>query len=189
MKKTIFLILGLVLTLNLSAQRDETLFNRGIGLSGAWGGSSFGMTAFKDDVGIMTGGYGGLEFNKNVFIGWGGFETQNDVNFGTNGDSEFDLQYNGLILGYAMGSHRVLHPQFMLLTGGGRARVQGQGSDNVFVLQPSVGVEVNVFRWFRIGLDAGYRVVTNTDLDGLKSTDLSAPYGELKFKFGWSWGR
>lgn len=171
------------------AQKDETLLgSRGLRLTGIWGASTTSLTFFEDDFAVVSGGYGGLEFGKNLFIGWGGYETINDFEIDNFDNNRFELRYNGLMLGYGPGSHKALHPRFMLLAGGGRLRTPGEGSDQVFVLQPSAGVEVNVLRWFRIGIDGGYRFVTDTDLLELKDTDVSAPYGEITFKFGWSWG-
>jgi hypothetical protein len=191
MKNLIFLLFGLCLSLtSLTAQSDQTLFgNSGMRLSGAWGGWNVGLTAFDDDFAVTRGGFGGLEFGKNVFVGWGGFETTDQGLFGSSSNSRFDLDYTGLMLGYNAQSHKVIHPQFLLMIGGGEATIANEGSDNVFVLQPGAGVEVNIFRWFRLGLDGGYRFVTDTDLPNLKDTDLSAFYGQVRFKFGFSWGR
>ena len=188
MKKLLLPILGLFLAATtLSAQADETLFNRnGMGLTGAWGGTIVGITSFQDDNAFLRGGFGGLEFGKSLFLGWGGVETTNNV-FGQNSQSDVDLDYNGLIVGYGLNSQKVVHPQFMLMVGGGKAAFE-KNSDNVFVIQPSAGVEINVFRWVRIGVNGGYRFVANSDLPTISDQDLSNFYGELRFKFGWSWG-
>lgn len=77
----------------------------------------------------------------------------------------------------------------MVLAGGGKIRIPHEYSDRVLVLQPSAGLEINLLRWFRLGLDGGYRFVTDTDLLEIRDTDVSAFFGELTLKFGWSWGR
>lgn len=190
MKKLFFVVSALCFTFALQAQRDQTLFNRtGLGLSGAWGGSVIGLTAFDDNYAVTRGGYGGLEFGKNLLIGYGGFRTTDEVAIGQNANSNFDLDYHGLILGYGVKSEKVVHPEILLLVGGGNADVNKEGDDRVLVIQPAAGIEVNVFRWFRFGINGGYRFVANTDLPNLSDKDLSAFYGELKFKFGFSWGR
>ena len=179
----------LLLSFAAQAQRDETLFGTsGLRLTGAWGASTVGWTKFENEYAAIRGGYGGLEFNKALFLGWGGFDTNDDVVQGPN-NSRFDLSYNGFMVGYSPRAHSTFHPSFNLLTGSGRVDIAGEGRDKIFVVQPSMGVEINVFRWFRFGADAGYRIVTNTDNPALNDSDLSAFYGELKFKFGWSWGR
>ncbi|MEZ4950354.1 MAG: hypothetical protein R2879_09400 [Saprospiraceae bacterium] len=191
MKKWILSIVA-VLTISASifAQKEETLFGKsGLGLTGAWGGSSTGVTFFDDDFAVTTGGWGGLEFGKNYFIGWGGFKTTNRFEIDDLFNDRFELNYTGLMLGYMPIAHKAIHPKVMLLTGGGRVRVPGEGSDKVLVLQPSAGVELNVMRWFRIGFDGGYRIVLDNDLLGVSDSDLSAPFAEVTFKFGFSWGK
>ena len=191
MKKQTFLLIGaLLLCAGLQAQSDQTLFgNSGLHFSGIWGGGRVGLTSFDENYSVLRGGYFGLEFGKNVFVGWGGYRTTDEVAFGQGGPNDLDLDYNGLVLGYVPYAYKALHPQFMLLMGGGEVDLKDVGDDNVFVIQPSAGIEINVFRWFRLGLEGGYRFVTNTDLPAINDNDLSDFYGELKFKFGWSWGR
>ncbi|MEK7257751.1 MAG: hypothetical protein AAB316_23540, partial [Bacteroidota bacterium] len=61
--------------------------------------------------------------------------------------------------------------------------------DDVFVVQPGAGAEVNIFRWFRLSLEASYRFVSGSDLEVLSDKDLSGLIWDLKFRFGWSWGK
>ena len=190
MKKLAFtaLMIGL-LAITTFAQRDETIFGKsGLRLTGAWGASTTNLTLFEDDFAVITGGYGGLEFGKSIFIGWGGYGTSNDFRIGTDlQNTDLNLDYNGLMLGYAPLAHRAIHPKFTILAGSGNLRIRGEGTDNVLVVEPGIGLELNVFRWLRVGLDGGYRFVTNTDLL-VNDSDISAAYGQLTFKFGYSWG-
>lgn len=190
MKKILFLLSAMLLVFSLSAQQEETVFGKtGLRLTGAWGGSSTNFTAFDSDYAVLSGGFGGLEFNRFLFLGWGAYRLVDEVRFTDLAQQDFDLDYNGLILGFSTKSHKVVHPQVMLLTGAGKARLEDQsGSDNVFVVQPSVGMTVNVFRWFHLGLEGGYRFVNGTDLAGLNDNNLSAAFGQVRFMFGWSWG-
>lgn len=168
-------------------QKDETIFgNNGLKLTGAWGGWTNGLASFDEESVFMNGGFLGLEFNKTVIVGFGGDQTAENVDFG--GD-KFDLDYGGLIIGYAPRSYRVLHPRFTFLMGGGELKVKDAGKDNIFVVQPSAGVEVNVFRWFRLGLEGGYRFVSDSDFNQLDDRDISSFFVNLGFRFGWSWGK
>lgn len=189
MKKLIIaLSLLLVGLITLSGQREETLFGD-LDFSGAWGGTKVNFTAFGDDFTVFKGGWGGLEFNKDFFIGWGGFSSDDDFRLPELPDNEFSMRYNGLMLGYGFNSHKALHPKFAMLIGGGRIEMDDIDRDQLFVLQPSLGVELNIFRWFRLGLNGGYRIVADTDIPGLTDQALSAPFTQLVFKFGYSWGR
>ena len=138
----------------------------------------------------------GNGYNNGMGNGTGNGEGSMDMSFSmkTSAKANTDVAANGYNTvygqnGYAPYAYKALHPQFMLLMGGGEVDLKDVGDDNVFVIQPSAGIEINVFRWFRLGLEGGYRFVTNTDLPAINDNDLSDFYGELKFKFGWSWGR
>lgn len=187
-----FLFIGcLLLTTSLFAQREETLFgSNGLNLSGAWGGWTTSMTKFGDDFAVLTGGFGGLEFGRTFLVGWGNYKLINDVEFSAFPSRDFEMRYNGLMIGYMLKADKAIHPTFNILAGKGKVELSdANDTDKIFVVQPSVGIELNVLRWFHIDLQGGYRFVTDTDITGLTDTDLSAPYGEIKLKFGFSWGR
>jgi len=190
MKKFAFTaVLVAAAALSVFAQKEQTILgSSGLRFSGAWGTSTTNLTFYGDESSVTTGGYGGLEFGKTLLVGWGGFSNSSDFKIVESATENIRLNYNGLVLGYAPKVHVAIHPQFMLMTGGGNVRVAGEGSDGVFVVQPSAGVELNVLRWFRIGIDGGYRFVSGSDFSGFKDSDLSAPFGQLTFKFGYSWG-
>jgi hypothetical protein len=58
-------------------------------------------------------------------------------------------------------------------------------NDNIFVVTPEVGVEVNVFRWFKIAGTVGYRAVTGVNsISGQSNEDFSGMAGTLTFRFG-----
>jgi len=127
-----------------------------------------------------------LEFNKTMLAGIGGSSTSDAVNFGQTG--QFDLDFSGLMLGYVPNSTKVIHPKFSFVMGSGKLKVRGEEDDQVFVVQPSVGAEINVFRWFKFGLEGGYRFVSDVDNIALSGSDVSSFFVDLKFRFGWSWG-
>ncbi len=176
---------------DLSAQKEETLFNKlNLNISGGWGGSTTTLTKFGDDNAVFTGGFGGVELGKVLFLGWGGAKLVNDVAIGSSNTPNFDMSYNGPMIGYAFNASKIIHPTAMLSFGKGEVTLADNGSsDKIFTLQPSAGVEINVFRWFHLGLEGGYRFVTDTDIPTLSDADLSSAFGRITFKFGWSWGR
>ncbi len=182
-------ILSFSLIGSINAQRDETLFgNNKLGLSGAWGTITYNYSFFNnDDFTYARGGSGGLEFGNTVFIGYGGYHFREDAR--PSGVQNFNLRYNGLILGVTPFANKVVHPRLAVLGGGGRVRLEDRRSDRVFVLQPSVGLEINVFQWFRIGAEGGYRFISNAKLPGISNNDISSPFAQLDLRFGGSWGR
>lgn len=186
--RTLTLILSFALTASLMAQRDETLFERlDLSLTGAWGASTLGLSASEHESVLVAGGYGGLELGKDFFIGWGGWSSTEDVTYDPFDAATYRFDYSGMLIGYGPRSFKLIHPQFFLLLGRGNVRVPGQ-RDRVLVLQPSGGVEINVLRWFRLGVQAGYRFMPDNDLKALQDVQVSQPFAEMTFRFGWSWG-
>ena len=171
------------------AQSDETIFGKsGLRLTGVWGGPSSNLSKFGDDYGYFNGGFGGLEFNKDFFVGWGGYRLTNDILNSNTNLNGMEFKYHGFMLGYAPGAHKAIHPKISALVGTGTIDITSEGRDKVAVIVPSAGVEINIFKWFRVGLEGGYRFVTDSNFISLKDEDLSAPFGEIQFKFGISWG-
>ncbi len=191
MKTLQLLFVFLLCATSLVAQREETLFNRsGMRLSGAWGSSTFNFSSFNgDDWTLVRGGYGALEFGKDLLIGWGGYHTEERVDVAGSAQ-DFDLRFNGPFVAISPNSVRAIHPRFTFLAGGGKVSSNIEtGRDRVFVFQPSAGLEFNIFQWFRLGFDAGYRWVGSSDKFDLSSGDLSAPFAQVELRFGLSWGR
>jgi hypothetical protein len=186
MKKISFIVFtSLLVAGNLFAQREETLFDRN-GLSGIWGSVTFNYSYFDEDWALVRGGNIGLEFGNSVFVGysWNRFK---DYAVVEDANNDFRMNYKGVIIGVSPRPEKVVHPRISFFTGGGRVYPEFGSRDNVFVFQPSGGLEVNVFRWFRIGMEGGYRFVTNSDISGLKNRDLSSPFAQLDLRFGISW--
>jgi hypothetical protein len=188
MKKSTFLILAILFSgMALYGQQAETLFGRnGLHLTGAWGSIDRGYSTFSPESAYTRGGFLALEFNKSLLVGLGGSNTTEAVNFG---QGSYDLDYSGLMLGYVPNSFKVIHPKFSFVMGSGKLEVRDEDDDDVFVVQPGAGAELNVFKWFKFGIEGGYRFVSDVDRQGLSDSDVSSFFVDLKFRFGWSWGR
>ncbi len=193
--KAVLSTLALVFLCSASAlaQQDETLVSKfRLDLSGAWGGWHPTLTEIGDQNVVMNGGFGGLEFNKTVFIGWAAYKVSDEVTIDGR-DRDFDFNYTGPTVQYTPLASKVAHPKFAMLVGFGDFNIDGDEfgledeNDRLLVLQPSLGGEVNVLRWFRLGGELGYRFIVNGD-NG--EGDLFAPgfFGAATLKFGFSWG-
>ncbi len=187
--KILVAILALCLVGQVHAQKDETLFNR-LKITGAWGGPNTIFTTAGDDNLVLSGGFGGLEFAKDYFIGFGGVSTVGDFFLNDLSTDRYQMSYGGLILGYSPNAHKLVHLQGNILLGAGDVRNRDSFEEDEFiVIEPNIGVEINVVRWFRIGVNGGYRALLDTDLSGSTNNDFSRFFGQINFKFGWSWGR
>ena len=174
----------------LSAQREETVLGeRGWGLSGIWGGYTHQYTQYDSKDAFNSGGFFGFEFGKSLSVGWSHSNLRDDITLKNNEQQRFDFKYNGGKIGYAFIPYKAIHPVLNFEIGKGRAKLTGEEEDKVFVMQPSAGVEINVLRWFRLGLEGGYRFVQNSDLVGISTEQMSGPFGQATLKFGFSWGR
>ncbi|MCF8246352.1 MAG: hypothetical protein K9J37_18115 [Saprospiraceae bacterium] len=181
-----------ILTFSLTtllAQKDETLIGKtGLKFSGLWGGSNIGLAGFDGENHGMFGGFFGLEFSKSLLLGFGGSSGSESTTYNGN-YRKYDIDYGGFLIGYSYQSYKVVHPRVSFLIGSGTLKVKDEPEDNIFVVQPSAGIEVNLFRWFRMGLEGGYRFVSNTNLPKPNDGDASAPFAQLSLRFGWSWGK
>ena len=189
--KSCLLALALLLTsFSIFGQREETVLGeRGWGLSGVWGGYTHHYTAYDNTDDFNRGGFFGFEFGKSLTIGWTQYSLRDDITLENNDDQRFDFRFKGGHIGYAFIPYKAVHPVLNVELGRGRATLQGEGNDDMFVIQPSAGVEINVFRWFRLGLEGGYRFARNVDYVSLTDDDLSGAFGKASLKFGFSWGR
>ena len=185
MKRITTLLLFISLFIGqLNAQRENTLFNGhgSIEFTGVWGGSTNALVDFNNDFNINSGGFFVFELNNDFLIGWSGYKS--DI---TDQGDEISINGNDLFLGYTFRSDNLIHPLFYLQTGSGKLEVEDVGSDRVFVAQPTFGVEANIARFFRLGIDGGYRFFSGNDLAGFEDRDFAGPVLNLRLKFGWSW--
>ena len=183
MKRPFILIAAFLISFGLFAQQEETIFgNGGLQLTGAWGSFHPGFSSFNGEDVTMGGGFVALEFNKALLLGLGGSHSNERFSEGL----RYDL--SGAYLGYVMNGHQAIHPKFSLMIGGGEVKPRNGEVDKVFTMMPGAGVEVNLFRWFKLGLHGSYRFVSNVSYPGLDESDLSGFLLDLQLRFGWSWG-
>jgi len=196
MKKSIFL--GLMLAIGVSAFSQEkefqTIFdNRDVRISGL-GGPFMQFTSVAGEFGHMMGGGGAVLLN-NFFLGGYGLGLTNAIPdyVNQNPSDRLTLGHGGFWLGYSLFGEKPIHITFSSLIGWGEFGVmEDYGTypfvrDKIFVLSPTVELELNLTRYFRIGAGASYNIYTLVDqsMHGYTNADLSAPGGFLSFKFGW----
>lgn len=188
MKTRIFsLAIALLTTLSLFGQRQETLFdNTETFFSGIWGGTTLNYSVFDNDWALSRGGYIGLEFGRSFVLGYSHLDLKEDIAIGPD-NARFDLKLNGFLFAIKPYSRRVIHPRISIVSGRGRIRMEDGDRDRVFVFQPSAGIEMNVFTWFHVGLDGGYRFISDAEVGGLSNSDFSTPFAQVEFRFGISW--
>jgi len=188
----LFLALSSVL---FSQEREyRTIFdNQDLRISGM-GGPFMQFTSVAGEFGHMMGGGGAVLIN-NFFIGGYGLGLTNSIPDYVNDHptDRLTLGHGGFWLGYALFGQKPVHVSISSMIGWGEFGImQFDGyypflRDKIFVVAPTVEVEVNLTRYFRIGAGASYNLYTGLDegMHGYRSSDISAPGGFLSFKFGW----
>ena len=194
----VFLMLSLSVLLTPAYAQDETLVDKfRLDMSGLWGGWHFQVSPVGGENAFLNGGYGGIEFNKVLFVGYGAYRGNTDVAGPTDGlGVRIDYRYHGPVIAYTPLARSVIHPKAQFMLGfadfeserflGGVAA--GRDSDDQLVLQPSLGGEINVLRWARLGLDLGYRFSAGSRRLSYLSEDSDGFFASATLKFGFSWG-
>jgi len=182
--------------------QTKTLLGNGTKVRG-FGSLDMRMTEFKDDLGLVVGAHGGIILNNHFIIGLGGYGLTS--NFVIEDSENFDELYmyggyGGLILGGIFSPKEVVHIYTPVLIGAGGMEVTDRNYLNnfnrphgfgtfgettaFFVVEPGLEIEVNITRFFKIGIGASYRLVRESDLSTVSDNDLSGFSGGFSLKFG-----
>jgi hypothetical protein len=204
MKKATIIGMILAVAVNLYSQEREykTLVDFDQVRISGMGGPVMQFTAIDGEFAHLMGGGGAILFND-FFIGGYGLGMTNNIRVnkdkypGAQTDHHLSVSHGGFWLGYSLFGTRPVHVCISSLVGWGELGIKddyGQyDGDNFFTIVPTLEVELNLTRYFRIGAGATYNLYTLVDLKdpsdpdapGYKSSDLSSPGGFLSFKFGW----
>lgn len=182
-------------SLSLLSAQHGTLLGRSP-LNGAFGAPiyEFGFNSNDDRVGGIGGG-GGLVF-RNFFLGAYGVGS-NDALTQLLEDGEIssmELSHGGLWLGVTPFTYSVIHPYLSARAGWGvldlefsDPNLEFADLDQVFVVTPEAGLELNVTRWFRIAATGSYRIVrgVNDDTPSSVTNSLEGFQGGITLRFGW----
>lgn len=166
-------------------RRERTLLGD-LDLTGIWGGPTYNYALNGNDWVLLRGGFGGLEFSDEVFLGYGGWKARDNY-VGDEGSPEFDFQHSGFIFAYSPLRDNAIHPRITTIVGPGRVNVAGEGRDRMLVAQGTIGLELNLFQWFRLGIDGGYRFAEGIDSAFISDKDASGAVFQLEARFGFSW--
>lgn len=196
MKRMMILALLGGFSLVLNAQH-ETLFGNAR-VVGGFGGPIIEW-GLGNDLNTSVGGGGALVID-NFFIGGYGMGSIDFESLIDDEDiEEIELGHGGFWLGYTLAPHRLIHLYASGRIGWGGVGIDvSPGSsfprdvDNIFVLTPELGLELNIAKWFRVAGTVGYRYVdgVNENLGFYKEDTFNGYLANLTFRFGWfGWHR
>lgn len=191
--KNVIVICFLLAATAVFAQKDQTMFSD-VDRIGGWGAPIFEYTNLNKDVTVVSGGGGALVLND-FYLGGYGMGTASYTNQLELTDESVKFKHGGFWIGYTPLQHRVVHPYASVKLGWGKANFKetdfltktelSRQKSSVFVTTPEVGLEVNVFSFFRIAATASYRWVNGFDPVGsFGDTDLSSFGATLTLRFG-----
>jgi hypothetical protein len=196
MRKTIFILMILAVGTSVFSQEREyrtILDNQDLRISGM-AGPFMQFTSVAGDFGFMMGGGGAVLLNDFFFGGYGlGLTNAIPDYVNDNPSNQLTLGHGGFWLGYALFGNKPIHLTFSSMIGWGEFGItqfddyEPYIRDNIFIVAPTLEVEANLTRYFRIGAGVSYNLYTMVDnnLHGYTNGDLSSVAGFLSFKFGW----
>ena len=197
MKRAALLMALIFVSLTTFSQEREyrTLFDKGETRISGMGGPFMQFTTVAGEFAHMMGGGGAVIINDFFFGGYG-LGLTNDIPDYVNQDNidaRLSLGHGGFWMGYTLFGDMPVHATISTLIGWGEfGYIQYDGyypitRDNIFALVPTVEMELNLTRYFRLGAGVSYNYYSGVDesIHGYKSKDLSSLAGFLSFKFGW----
>lgn len=175
-----------------------------------YGGPQVKLTSINGEFGVLVGGRGALTINRTFSLGLAGYGlvTQQRVNytdmFNTELNNNLNFVYGGSYFEYIYHPLEYIHFAGNILFGFGVANYsdrntwgnQNHNSDSdpnkvYIVIEPTLAIELNVTRFFRISAEASYRLMDDiweskafTKSKGLANIDLKGFSGGLTFEFG-----
>lgn len=200
MKNLILLASILLLASGLHAQDDdfETIgANRRsdrVKVSG-FAGPSMSFTTIDGEFAHMMGGGAAVIIND-FFIGGYGMGKTTELEYKNSSSEIMTFGHGGFWLGYTFMRKKAFHPSFSTQLGWGGIGKRGgdytnnpetTSLDQVFVICPTLELEMNFSRFFKFGIGANYNLVYNTGQVNSPYTfsDFANPGIFMSLKFGW----
>ncbi len=185
---------------NKNDDDPQTLFSmEEVSFSG-FGGPVLTIGKIGDNYSVFTGGKGAAIISNTVLIGGGGYgmvtPTKRQDITGiryTGTDKYVAFGYGGGLLGMNLLQKKLINFSAYSIIGGGGLDTYsnstgdaGSGnSDACFVLEPTLQTNVNMARWFRLGLGVSYRKVYGLNSSQLSNDAFSGLNGVVSAEFGW----
>lgn len=185
--------------------KEQTLFGNGEVWHGGYGAGELKLTQLNGELGLMVGGRGGWIINSVFSIGGAGYGlvTNHKISdyYGKDSSAYLRLGYGGVYLMYINQSDELIHFTVSTLIGAGSALYTKSWSELIdhdwnynkswnreitpfFIIEPGIGVELNLTSFMRIELGASYRIVSGVDMTRTKNSDITGPSGNLAIKIG-----
>lgn len=191
MKKLLITLTLAIMAVGMLSAQTQTLFNRTRVVGGF--GAPIVEIGLSDNYNTAIGGGGAVLINSFFVGGYGMASLDFEELLTDDGDLEsVELAHGGLWLGFSFPSDKLLHFYGSTRIGWGAIdiavdRRSNADLDQVFVLTPEIGIELNVTRWFRLAGTIGYRYLdgANEDANALYTNDdFRGSFAGITLRFG-----
>ena len=197
---TLFLMSGFALNgLNVAAQdksNDAQTLLGGKKLStenlGFFVAPQYGITQLDGSIASLFHVRGGLTFSDKISLG--GFYNVSLNQVRPQSELLPNIYMDYWIIGgfaeYSLLSRKMFHLSFPVYFGYGEVQMDneqgeaGLGEANFFKVEPSALLEINLHKYVRINIGAGYRVISDMNYRNFNQSDISGLTGYVGLKFG-----
>jgi len=172
MKSILFLVLALSVASLHSEER--ALLMTGDMEVGFMGGPMFRLINIVDKNKVTIGGFGAILINKHLYIGGAGGGTARDI-----GNGYSSTSYGGGLIGTFIQPNKAMHYYIdvgvysgNLSPGGADNNPRIDRAENFLIIEPSVGLALNVMEYAKMIGGISYRYADSIDEPSLDSQDL-----------------
>lgn len=201
MKTKLIFLLALI-AFNASAQTKEatkTLFGTGKPSLGYFVSPSCQIGDMAGSTAVMPGIGGGLLFNERIYLGlnYKFIVTENTPIGETDTRLYLDRKWGGLKFEYATSPAKIVHLNFPLEAGishieydlkdafGDRGGIAIPKNDATFAyIEPGVALEINLMKYAKLDLSAGYQFSSGVSFNHLTEKDLRGFVCGISLKIG-----
>ncbi len=182
-----------------TARSDEppTLFGNKSVKVGGYGTLGVRYARINGEDGALSGIEGALLLDHRLAIGFAGYGWGNQQRVSS--DRFIDrpylhFGYGGLLIRYHVYiPNSPVYFSGAALVGGGAVGLTEtwdgdlyrENTDVFFIVEPQLGVHVNLTRWMRMGIDAGYRITSGISKFGFTESDFNGVSLGGNIGFGW----
>ena len=133
----------------------------------------------------------GVIINKKIAIGGLYNFTLNDVSLPeTKGSGKLQMKWGGLHVEYTLWPRHKIHLTIPISAGFGELKIINTtvvpltGDPNFFFAEPGLMIEINIWKYAKLGLGSSYRYTGNVLYNALTSSDLNGFAAVASVKFG-----
>lgn len=196
------LILLIVISINTSAQTKEatkTLLGTGKPQIGYYVSPSCQIGDMTGSTAVIPGIGGGILLNESIYLGlnYKFIVTENTPTGLTDTRLYLDRKWGGLKFEYSLSPAKIVHLNFPVEAGishieydlkdsyGDRGGSALPNSDATFAyVEPGVALEVNLMKYAKLNLSAGYQFTSGVSFGQLTGTDLRGFVCGISLKIG-----